>query len=63
MRWIEKEERCVRRFALLPICINGENRWFETVYIIQRMQCDGYDGYWRNECFVDKEVWETWEQK
>ena len=35
MRWKERSKRIIKRFAILPVCIDGEYRWLETVYILQ----------------------------
>lgn len=52
MRWTllhNKDIRIIKRFALLPIRIDYEVRWLETVYIRQEY----YNG-WHNDGFVDK---------
>lgn len=63
MRWIVKEDkfpnpneiRIVRKFAILPIQINAEKRWLETVYIKQQYE-QGMFAFspweWNNKKFV-----------
>ena len=50
-----KGYRYIKRFAIFPIKINNEYRWLETCYIRQAYR-DG--AYWKNECFINKEVYE-----
>jgi hypothetical protein len=52
--------RLIRKFALLPIFIDGEIRWLETVYIEQAYSV-GW-GNWYNENFATQKQWEQWEQ-
>ena len=57
MRWSNPRHRYVKKFALLPISIHGDQRWLETVYIKQYRVDDRYsDGfYYINERFITKE--------
>lgn len=65
MRWLKKatyETGCLRtitKFAFLPICINNEVRWLETVKITQLYEWQTINGYkfhaWRNINFGDPE--------
>lgn len=54
MKWKKYGRRCVRRFALFPIKIENEYRWFEVVYIEQRR--DWLD-CWKNVRFVSKDYY------
>lgn len=64
MRWTRKYERIIKRFALLPICIYGDCRWLEWVYIKQKNVPDDYFGIytWRNRDFATREEYETYKQ-
>jgi hypothetical protein len=52
--------RIIRRFALLPISLDDEIRWLETVYIAQAYSTSW--GNWYNEQFANRMQWELWEQ-
>ena len=44
MRWKRKypkpgEERIVKRFLVLPLCLHGEYRWLEMAYMVQTFSC------------------------
>jgi len=55
--------RYIRKFAFIPICIDGEWRWLNTVYLKQMIRTTSHsiDGrrmdcwYWSNEEFLTKE--------
>lgn len=60
MRWRKNNFRWVRRFALFPIRINSEYRWWEIVYIEQRrnwLDC------WENYKFITKEEYMKFKQE
>lgn len=60
MKFINKPWRCVKRFALLPITIEQETRWFEVVYIRQ-WRCPGMTFFpWVDHEFIDKETYKKW---
>ena len=48
-------KRVVRRFAILPIKIEKEIRWFEFVYIEQYYS--EFYGSWCNNRFANKSEW------
>ena len=66
MRWKTpkpSDGRIIKKFALLPIEINREVRWLETVYIFQTY----YDGVyligWKSLSFVTKEEYENYKKE
>lgn len=62
MRWYDHkngDRKIVRRFALIPISINGEHRWLETCYIELVYACNWCEG-WFFEHFVTKEDYENY---
>lgn len=64
MRWYRKIKECGtiryrKRFALLPICVNREVRWLETVYLKQTLSSDWDDVWWDNIKFLTKEEYEN----
>ena len=72
MKWLSKwvknsnrlgTHRTVKRFAIFPVCINGEYRWLETVYIRQTFKYD-YERineyYWYNEYFTTRVAYENY---
>ena len=43
MRWKQERpkegsERIIKRFAIVPLCLNGSCRWLETVYVLQKLE-------------------------
>jgi hypothetical protein len=62
MRWQEPKEgdtRVREWFALLPVEISSEVRWFERVSVKQVYVKSTYMGvafYWHNVAFVDEET-------
>lgn len=52
------EPRYVKRFAILPIKIDNEIVWLETVYIRQEYRPDLTSRGWYNERFVSKEEYD-----
>ena len=52
------DERIIRRFAMLPVTIGKEIRWFEFVYIKQHYS-DFY-GKWISDRFADKDQWKIY---
>ena len=59
MRYIKKEkehEKIITKFALFPITIDNETRWFEKVVILKKRVPPGWEdnGWWFNSRFVDK---------
>lgn len=44
MRWFKRNSRIKKKFAILPIRINSEVRWLETVYVYQERDC--FDRWW-----------------
>lgn len=54
MRWFKGNIRIKKKFALLPVRIDSEVRWLETVYIYQRKD---YSGYWINVRFETKQAY------
>lgn len=76
MRWIRKEYRepcanemrIIKLFAFLPIEINLENRWLETVYIKQRYENKSIFSFseiwdWVDKEFVTKEEYIKYMEK
>ena len=57
-------ERIIKKFAILPIKIDYEIRWLETVTIKQKYayHLSYVDACWHNICFIDNEQ-ETSEEK
>lgn len=70
MRWKRKEkiipkdgeERIIRRFPIIPVYINNEYRWLESVIILQRYLACEYIGFgdwigfkWVNVRYLDRE--------
>lgn len=54
MRWTRprpRETRIKSWFALLPVQIDYDIRWLETVKVEQMYS--SYDGVWKNQSFVD----------
>lgn len=48
--------RIIKKFALLPIQIDKEVRWFEKVLVMQEYQNIGFPfNYWDNVCFMKEE--------
>lgn len=68
MRWQKKQKsvtayKIVKRFALLPICINNEWRWFETCYILKTRQFISWiELEWVNTSWVSKNAYLVWKQ-
>lgn len=67
MRWKKKEQgnldyKIVKRFALLPIRVGKEYRWFETCYIIKMRWYSWYESGWWNKSWTDKETYELWKK-
>ena len=63
MRWKHKTQRIIKRFAFLPITVEAETRWLETVYIEQI-----YNEYyllnpWIDSHFVTKEDYEAYKKE
>lgn len=63
MRWVKKVENpfYVKTFAILPIGINGEWRWLETVYYHQvGDEVDEFTGkqFYKKDRFITKEEYE-----
>lgn len=52
------DERVVRRFAILPIKIEKEIRWFEFVYI--RQYYSDFYGKWISTRFINKDQWKIY---
>lgn len=53
--------RCVKRFAILPIVIDRDLRWLETVYILQKRLFP--NDLWINMSFITKEEYEVISKK
>lgn len=47
------QERVIRYFAWLPVTINNETRWFETVRVHQVFLRQFGEAKWVSERFVD----------
>ena len=65
MRWIKKDRgnrdyKIVKRFALLPIQINNEYRWFEMCYIVKKRWFSLYDSGWKKVSWTDRETYKMW---
>ena len=57
MKWKhpkDGQKRIIKKFALFPIRLNGETRWLETVYILQKYLDGNSCGYWDNKMFCSK---------
>ena len=63
MKWTDKDERCVKRFAFLPYENEEEVRWLETVYIWQSYNPWGLFSSWKNQRFATKEEYLNWKKK
>ena len=55
------DKRVVRRFAILPIKIEKEIRWFEFVYI-EQYYSEFYES-WYNNRFVDQDRWKMYKKE
>ena len=55
MRWFKGYIRIKKKFALLPVRIDSEVRWLETVYIYQRK--DRFRDCWLNIRFETKQAY------
>lgn len=65
MRWMKKDKgnldyKIVKRFALFPIQVKNEYRWFETCYIVKERWFSWYESGWINKSWTDKETYEMW---
>ena len=72
MKWKSKQRRnldllgthrIVKRFAIFPVCIDGEYRWLETVYIRQtfRHEWERINAfYWHNDYFTTRVAYENY---
>lgn len=66
MRWTKKYHRnkdykIVKQFALLPIRVGNEYRWFETCYVLkERSYSWGEDLGWINISWTNAETYEMW---
>jgi hypothetical protein len=66
MRWKTpkaSDGRIIKRFAFLPVEINHEARWLETVYIFQTYYDGVYRIGWDNSLFVTKEEYENYKKE
>lgn len=63
MKWKRKRIKCVKFFALFPVCLNDEFRWLETVYVIKEYRWGSLGDGWYADRFVDKFVWEAFNEK
>lgn len=58
------DRRTIKKFAILPIKIDNEIRWLETVYIFQICNVvysfGSYKHYWKSIEFSDKKRYEKW---
>ncbi|AGY48522.1 hypothetical protein Spock_122 [Bacillus phage Spock] len=61
MRWLEREEpkgldeRVKSRFLLFPKCIDGEYRWLERAYYVQRYWNTYHHCGWENDRWITEE--------
>ena len=67
MRWFAPTRgstRIIKRFAMLPIEVNKENRWLEWCYIKQEYYVPCYCGesYWKPIKFVAEEDYEHYKE-
>ena len=67
MRWQKKQKsvtdyKIVKRFALFPICVNNEWRWFETVYILKTRWASWGELEWINSSWVSENAYRVWKQ-
>ena len=63
MRWTKKYTRVVKRFALFPITINEETRWFENVYLMQRRDIHALIFRWYNDRFIDEAAYLSYKKE
>lgn len=65
MKWFKPKDGDVRIlpvFALIPIAIGDEVRWFEMCYIKQRFHSDFLEDYWTNITFADRSDYERYKK-
>ena len=55
MKWKREYRRIIKRFAFLPIEINGDFVWLETTYIRQKFYQGILCSWWEDIEFVTKE--------
>lgn len=55
-----KHGRIIKRFALFPIKIGLEIRWFETCYIRQRYWSSWHETGWEDLDFATVDDYENW---
>ncbi len=65
MKIYMKENKFIKKFAWLPIKIERETRWLETVYIWKRSVVDDITDkmIWINYAFLAKEEYELKKQE
>lgn len=61
------DKRVVKRFALFPIRLyidrttdRQEIRWFEVVYIFQKVDCGIFGREWQNRYFVTRDEYQKY---